>query len=43
MIDRYTRPQMGRVWSEQNKLDKWLRVELAVIVDIFSPPREEYR
>ena len=30
MIERYTRPQMGRVWSEQSKLDKWLRVELAV-------------
>jgi adenylosuccinate lyase len=30
MIERYTRPQMGRVWSEQNKLDKWLKVELAV-------------
>ena len=30
MIERYTRPQMGRVWSDQNKLDKWLRVELAV-------------
>ena len=21
---------MGRIWSEGNKLDKWLRVELAV-------------
>jgi adenylosuccinate lyase len=30
MIERYTRPQMGRVWSEQNKFDKWLKVELAV-------------
>jgi adenylosuccinate lyase len=30
MIDRYTRPQMGRVWSEENKYDKWLQVELAV-------------
>ena len=30
MIERYTRPQMGRIWSEQNKLDKWLQVELAV-------------
>jgi len=30
MIERYTRPQMGRVWSEQSKLDKWLKVELAV-------------
>jgi adenylosuccinate lyase len=30
MIERYTRPQMGRIWSDQNKLDKWLQVELAV-------------
>jgi adenylosuccinate lyase len=30
MIERYTRPQMGRVWSEDNKLDKWLKVEIAV-------------
>ena len=30
MIERYTRPQMGRVWSETNKLDKWLQVEIAV-------------
>jgi adenylosuccinate lyase len=30
MIDRYTRPVMKRVWSEENKYDKWLQVELAV-------------
>src|SRR4030042_1501258 len=30
MIERYTRPEMGRVWSEENKYDKWLQVELAV-------------
>jgi len=30
MIERYTRPQMGRIWSEQSKYDKWLQVELAV-------------
>ena len=30
MIDRYARPQMKRVWSEENKYDTWLRVELAV-------------
>ena len=30
MIERYTRPQMARVWAEENKLDKWLAVELAV-------------
>ena len=30
VIDRYTRPEMGAVWSEQRKLDTWLAVELAV-------------
>jgi adenylosuccinate lyase len=28
MIERYTRPVMGRIWSEENKLAKWLEVEL---------------
>jgi adenylosuccinate lyase len=31
LIERYTRPEMGAVWSEQRKLDWWLRVELAVV------------
>ncbi|HET9981338.1 MAG TPA: adenylosuccinate lyase [Ktedonobacterales bacterium] len=30
MIERYTRPEMARVWSDENKLDTWLRVELLV-------------
>ncbi|HEY8769838.1 MAG TPA: adenylosuccinate lyase [Thermoleophilaceae bacterium] len=30
MIERYTRPEMGAVWSEQRKLETWLDVELAV-------------
>jgi len=29
MIDRYTRPEMGRIWSEENKYRQWLEVELA--------------
>jgi adenylosuccinate lyase len=29
MIQRYTRPEMGRIWSEQNKYQCWLDVELA--------------
>lgn len=29
MIERYTRPEMGWVWSEENKLAKWLQVEIA--------------
>ena len=30
MIDRYSRPEMKRVWSDENKYNKWLEVELAV-------------
>ncbi|MFZ0410257.1 MAG: adenylosuccinate lyase [Candidatus Acidiferrales bacterium] len=29
MIARYTRPEMGRVWSDENRFRKWLDVELA--------------
>jgi adenylosuccinate lyase len=31
VIERYTRPELGAVWSEQRKLDTWLQVELAVV------------
>jgi adenylosuccinate lyase len=30
VIPRYTRPEMGRIWSEEHKLELWLRVEIAV-------------
>src|ERR687883_889250 len=30
MIPRYTLPEMGALWSEQNKFQKWLDVEIAV-------------
>jgi adenylosuccinate lyase len=30
MIERYTRPEMAEVWSERNKLDIWLRIEVLV-------------
>src|SRR5258706_3031263 len=30
MIDRYTLPEMGELWSEQTKFQKWLDVEIAV-------------
>jgi adenylosuccinate lyase len=29
LIARYTRPEMSRIWSEENKFQKWLDVELA--------------
>ncbi len=31
MIPRYVRKEMGRIWSDQNKYEKWLMVELAVL------------
>ena len=29
MIERYTLPAMGRIWTEENKYTCWLRVESA--------------
>jgi len=29
LILRYTRPEMGRIWSDENKFRTWLEVELA--------------
>src|SRR5262245_66186896 len=29
MIERYTLPEMGRIWEEENKLRAWLAVEIA--------------
>ena len=43
MIDRYTLPEMGAVWSEENKFRKWLDVELAVCevhAEMGTIPRE---
>jgi adenylosuccinate lyase len=29
LIARYTRPEMGRIWSEENRFRQWLAVEIA--------------
>ncbi|HEV2493717.1 MAG TPA: adenylosuccinate lyase [Terriglobia bacterium] len=29
MIPRYTRPEMGRIWTDENKFRRWLDVEIA--------------
>lgn len=28
MISRYTRPEMGAIWTEENKFKAWLEVEI---------------
>ena len=45
MIERYTLPEMDALWSEQNKFQKWLEVELAVCevhAEMGTIPREAY-
>ena len=42
-IERYSHPEMARVWSMRNKFDKWLAVEVAVCeawADEGAVPRE---
>jgi len=44
MIERYSRPQMKKIWSEQNKFDQWLKVEIAVCeawAELGEIPRKE--
>ena len=43
MIARYTRPEMGAIWSEQHKYECWLEVELAAseaLAELGEVPRE---
>lgn len=34
MISRYTRPEMGRIWSDENKFRCWLHVEIAATLTL---------
>jgi len=46
MITRYTRPEMGRIWSEQNRFQTWLEVELAAaetLAELGEVPAEAAR
>ena len=46
MIARYTRPDMGRIWSDQNKFQQWLEVELAAseaLAELGEVPAEAAR
>src|SRR5262245_61282986 len=44
MILRYTRPEMGAIWSDENKYRQWLEVELAAtesLAESGAVPRAE--
>jgi adenylosuccinate lyase len=43
MIERYTLPEMGQLWTEESKFQKWLEVEIAVCevhAEMGTIPRE---
>ena len=45
MIQRYTRPAMGAIWSDENKYQCWLAVELAAseaLADLGDVPVEAW-
>ena len=46
MIERYTRPAMGRIWNEENKYRMWLEVETTAsetLADVGIVPKEAAR
>jgi adenylosuccinate lyase len=46
MIERYTRPEMAEIWSEETRLGHWLAIELAltdVLAERGEVPREAAR
>jgi len=36
VIERYTLPEMGRIWTESSKFQSWLKVEIAACEANFS-------
>ena len=41
MIARYTRPEMGAVWSDEARMEAWRRVEVAACEEMDGPSGEE--
>ncbi len=44
MIQRYTRPEMGAIWTEENKYNAWLEVEILACeawAEIGDIPKED--
>jgi adenylosuccinate lyase len=46
MIPRYTRPEMGKIWTDQRKFETWLEIELLVceaLAELGDIPAEAVR
>jgi adenylosuccinate lyase len=41
VIDRYTRPELGAVWTDEARMEAWRRVEVAACEEMEGPTPEE--
>jgi len=41
MIPRYTRPELGRLWADEARMDAWRRVEVAACEEMDGPGEAE--
>ncbi|MDQ6749652.1 MAG: adenylosuccinate lyase [Actinomycetota bacterium] len=41
MIARYTRPELGRVWTDEARMEGWRRVEVAAVEELDGPSAQE--
>jgi adenylosuccinate lyase len=41
VIDRYTRPELGRVWTDEARMEAWRQVEVAACEETDGPTPEE--
>jgi adenylosuccinate lyase len=41
VIDRYTRPELGRIWTDEARMDAWRQVEVAACEELDGPSEQE--
>ncbi len=41
MIERYTRPELGRLWTDEARMEAWRRVEVAAAEELEGPGEAE--
>ena len=41
MIDRYTRPELGRIWTDEARMDAWREIEVAACEELDGPSDQE--
>src|SRR3954453_22204451 len=41
VIARYTRPELGAVWTDEARMEAWRRVEVAACEEMEGPTRED--